>query len=135
MGNPHRDRQRRQQRGSNEEYRNNSFSDAFQRRYGSIDVSVDGIAPQRHDRGRSDRGGDRPRQKLEFREVACLEQGDCRCRITVAEGHQHPIYNFTVERQNRERPSRFFRDGDVDDLKAILVQAADWIADARSRVR
>ena len=130
MGNPHRDRQRRQQR--DHDYQNNSFGDAFQRRYGSMDVSIEGAAPRgpppdRHDRGRPERGEGRPRQKLDFREVASFEQGDCRCRITAADGYHGPIYNFTVERQNRERTSRFFRDRDVEDLTGLIAQANDWI--------
>lgn len=122
MGNPHRDKARRQRRGGGD-YSNDSMSDAFQRRYGSIDVSVDGVAPSRRDTR-----NDRPqRPKLEFREVHALEQRDCRCKITAAEGVRGTIYNFTVERAGRDRPSRFFRDGDAADLAALVIKAAEWI--------
>lgn len=130
MGNPHRDRHRRQQRGGQDKR-----SDDYQR-YGSMDVSIDGRAPDRQERGRFDRGGDRPRQprqKLEFREVKSLEQGDCRCRITMADGRSGSIYNFTVERQNRDRTSRFFRDADIDDLTTLIVRATDYILDAKAK--
>lgn len=132
MGNPHRDRARRQRRGSSE-FSNDSMNDAFQRRYGHMDVSVDGLAPNRRDDRRDDRHrrdtrNERPqRPKLEFREVQSFEQNDCRCRITAAEGVRGTIYNFTVERVGRDRPSRFFRDGDAADLAALIVRAGQWI--------
>lgn len=134
MANPHRDRDRRRRRDDNF---GNSMEDAFAR-YGRIDVSVDG---QRQDRGRdrneyrgrpergNERGNDRrpQRPRLEFTELLCLERGDCRCRITAADGYNGRFYNFAVERQNRDRPTRFFREGDADDLLALVKQAVEWI--------
>jgi hypothetical protein len=140
MGNPHRDRDRKRRRGGDDF--GNQMEDAFAR-YGKMDVSVDG---QRQDnafpRGRQDRpsrsgpparGNERhqdrrpQRPKLEFAELVCLERGDCRCRVTAADGHSGRIYNFAVERQNRDRTTRFFRESDAQDLANLVKQAAEWI--------
>lgn len=110
MGNPHRDRSR------NKRDNFNSMGDAFER-HGKLDVLVT-------DRHRDARP---PRPKLEFREVQVFENRDCRCRITSAQGHHGTIYNFTVERIGRDRPSRFFRDHDVAVLTELIDQAANWI--------
>lgn len=136
MGNPHRDKARRQKRN---EYSGNSMGDAFQRRYGSMDVSVDGRRDGRRDGprdGHRDRYDDRPpRPKLTFQQVHQIEQGDCRCIITAAEGMRGTIYNFSVERIGRDRPSRFFRDGDAGDLAALVVQAGQWIESQKTTNR
>lgn len=115
------------------------MGDAFQRRYGSMDVLLEGRhegrPDQRPDRGRRegliespDQRPDRPpRPKLTFQQVHQLEQGDCRCIITAAEGMRGTIFNLSVERIGRDRPSRFFRDGDAGDLAALVVRAGQWI--------
>lgn len=133
MGNPHRDKDRRRRRGGDNF--GNQMEDAFAR-YGKMDVSIEG---QRQDRGQYNRSGPpargnerysdrRPqRPKLEFSELVCLERGDCRCRVTAAEGQSGRIYNFAVERQNRDRTTRFFRESDAQDLAHLVRLAADWI--------
>lgn len=147
MGNPHRDRRRR--RGNDDNF-GNRMEDVFAR-YGKIDVSIDGRGdnPYRGDsqyrdnRGgggghggyrndRRDNNGRPPRPRLEFTELICLEQGDCRCRITAADGQVGKIYNFSVERQNRDRTSRFFRETDANDLAIIVKRAADYIASQKN---
>ena len=135
MGNPHRDKDRRRRR---DDTFGNRMEDAFAR-YGRIDVSVDGQRRDNRgdrnrdrDRGRPERGNERPpRPRLEFTELLCLERGDCRCRITAADGYNGRFYNFTVERQNRDRPTRFFREGDADDLLALIKQTTEWIEQNR----
>jgi hypothetical protein len=47
--------------------------------------------------------------------------------VTGAEGHGGMIYNFSLERSARERPSRFFRETDADDVKRLVEQATAWI--------
>ena len=132
MANPHRDRDRRRRRDGF-----NQMEDAFAR-FGKIDVSIDGKAErQSYGRGRPERDNRnqerRPqRPRLEFTELICLEQGDSRCRITVADGHAGRIYNFTVERQNRDRPTRFFRESDAHDVVRLVQRAAEWIEAHRS---
>ena len=110
------------------------MSDAFER-FSQLDVSVRddrGGRPPPRDRGPRPNDRDRgPRPKLEFREVNVLEQGDCRCKITVADGMHGKIYNFAVERVGRDRPSRFFRDRDAGDLAALVIQAGKWIENER----
>lgn len=137
MGNPHRDRHRRRERdarreGSGGDYQNRGFADAFQQRYGKIDVSVDGLREQQQQQQGSPR--DRPpRPKLEFREVAVLREGDCAVRITAADGKHGRIYNFTVERIGRDRPSRYFRDVDCRDLAGLVLKVPAWIDDAKQQ--
>jgi hypothetical protein len=146
MGNPHRDKDRRRRRDGGEF--GNQMEDAFAR-YGKIDVSVAGQRPDapRQDRGggnyRGGRGGGGPergndryerrpaRPKLEFSELISFDQGDCRCRVTAADGQSGRIYNFAVERQNRDRTTRFFREYDAQDLVTLVSRAADWIAAQR----
>jgi hypothetical protein len=141
MSNPHRDRQRRQDRASRhggEDFHNKGFGDAFKRRYGKIDVSLDGIRqqdPNRHpdpQQQRQQQQQQQRRPRLEFRELTTLQQGDCNCRITAAEGQHGRIYNFTVERMGRDRPSRFFRDTDGPDLAVLIERATAWIAKQKS---
>ena len=130
MGNPHRDKDRQRRRGDGEF--GNRMEEAFRR--GKMDVSIQGSRPQQNrgdpPRGRPEHGNEqRPqRPRLEFTEQLCLEQGDCRCRVTAADGQLGRIYNFTVERQNRDRTTRFFREPDADDLVILVKRAADWIA-------
>lgn len=105
-------------------------------RFSQLDVSVRDDRRQygRYEPQREQREQRGPRPKLEFREVEAFEQGDCRCRITMAEGMRGKIYNFAVERMGRDRPSRFFRDGDAGDLAALIIKAGNWIENERERL-
>lgn len=83
-------------------------------------------APRGDPRGfRGDRG-DRP-PPLQFETVHTVEIGDCRVTVTAAQGRHDMLYNLSVERQNRDRATRFFRMHDLDNLVAAIGAARGWI--------
>lgn len=112
MGNPHRDRSRKR-----DDYNYNPSQDAF----GSKFYDVGRTAAPRPQ-------SDKPqRARLEFKQVTTIERGPLRAIVTAANGVHGNIYNFSVERQGRDHPIRFFRREDTAELVALLTEVENWI--------
>lgn len=72
---------------------------------------------------------DRKREVRPWAEEAVLTRGNVRLTITSNFFDGEKTHSFDLSRMLRDRPSRFFRAGDLGDLAAIADEAQQWLQD------